>query len=151
MAKQDKQDNKPKTLKLQIPAGGANPSPPVGPALGQAGVNIMDFCKQFNDATKDLEKGLPIPVIITVNPKDRSFTFVTKKPPVTALLKKRTGVKKGSGMPNRDKIGTIGLADLEEVAKQKMSDLNTDDLGQAVKIVAGSAKSLGFIVEDKNL
>lgn len=144
MAKQEEA----KVVKLQIPAGQANPSPPVGPALGQAGVNIMEFCKAFNDKTKDLKPGLKVPVIITVNPKDRSFTFITKKPPAAVLIKEETGKAKGSATPNREKIGTITKEQLEKVATLKMDDLNTDDLNQAVKIIAGSAKSMGFIIEE---
>lgn len=137
-----------KVVKLQIPAGEANPSPPVGPALGQAGVNIMEFCKAFNDATKDIKKGMKVPVIISVNPKDRSFTFVLKQPPATALIKDATGIAKGSATPNRSKIGTITRAQLEQVATAKMPDLNANDIEAAVKVIAGSAKSMGFLIEE---
>ncbi len=133
-------------IKLQVKAGEANPSPPVGPALGQHGVNIMEFCKAFNAKTQDVEKGLPIPVIITVY-VDRSFTFVTKTPPASVLLKKAAGVAKGSGTPNTVKVGTVTRAQLEEIAKTKMEDLNAADLDAAVKIIAGSARSMGLDVE----
>ena len=133
-------------IKLQVPAGEANPSPPVGPALGQHGVNIMDFCKAFNAQTKDVEKGMPIPVIITVY-SDRSFTFVTKTPPAAVLLKKAAGIAKGSGTPNTDKVGKVTRAQLEEIANIKMQDLNAADLDAAVKIIAGSARSMGLEVE----
>lgn len=135
-------------IKLQIAAGAANPAPPVGPALGQHGVNIMDFCKQFNDKTKSLEKGMPIPVVITVF-EDRSFTFITKMPPMAALIKKAAGVAKGSGTPNKVKVGKITLAQVEEVAKQKLPDLNTKDVKQAMEMVKGTARSLGITVETK--
>jgi large subunit ribosomal protein L11 len=133
-------------IKLQVKAGEANPSPPVGPALGQHGVNIMEFCKAFNAKTQDVEKGLPIPVIITVY-VDRSFTFVTKTPPASVLLKKAAGLAKGSGTPNTVKVGTVTRAQLEEIAKTKMEDLNAADLDAAVKIIAGSARSMGLDVE----
>ena len=133
-------------IKLQVPAGQANPSPPVGPALGQHGVNIMEFCKAFNAQTQKLEQGLPIPVVITVY-ADRSFTFITKTPPAAVLLRKAVGIEKGSGTPNSEKVGTVTRAQLEEVAKAKMPDLNTDDLDAAVKIIAGSARSMGLNVE----
>ena len=133
-------------IKLQVPAGEANPSPPVGPALGQHGVNIMDFCKAFNAQTKDVEKGMPIPVIITVY-SDRSFIFVTKTPPAAVLLKKAAGIAKGSGTPNTDKVGKVTRAQLEEIANIKMQDLNAADLDAAVKIIAGSARSMGLEVE----
>jgi large subunit ribosomal protein L11 len=129
-----------------VKAGEANPSPPVGPALGQHGVNIMEFCKAFNAKTQDVEKGLPIPVIITVY-VDRSFTFVTKTPPASVLLKKAAGLAKGSGTPNTVKVGTVTRAQLEEIAKTKMEDLNAADLDAAVKIIAGSARSMGLDVE----
>ena len=132
-------------IKLQIPAGQANPSPPVGPALGQHGVNIMDFCKQFNDKTKD-KMGLIIPVVITVY-QDRSFSFITKTPPASVLIRKALGLDKGSGTPNTDKVGKITRAQLEDIAKIKMPDLNTDDMDQAVRIIAGSARSMGLEVE----
>ncbi len=133
-------------IKLQVKAGEANPSPPVGPALGQHGVNIMEFCKAFNAKTQDVEKGLPIPVIITVY-VDRSFTFVTKTPPASVLLKKAAGLAKGSGTPNTVKVGTVTRTQLEEIAKTKMEDLNAADLDAAVKIIAGSARSMGLDVE----
>jgi large subunit ribosomal protein L11 len=133
-------------IKLQVPAGEANPSPPVGPALGQHGVNIMEFCKAFNAQTQKLEKGLPIPVVITVY-NDRSFTFITKTPPASVLLKKALGLPKGSGTPNTDKVGKVTRAQLEEIATTKMPDLNAADMDAAVKIIAGSARSMGIDVE----
>ncbi len=133
-------------IKLQVKAGEANPSPPVGPALGQHGVNIMEFCKAFNAKTQDVEKGLPIPVIITVY-NDRSFTFVTKTPPASVLLRKTMGLEKGSGTPNTVKVGTVTRAQLEEIAKTKMEDLNAADIDAAVRIIAGSARSMGLDVE----
>ncbi len=133
-------------IKLQVKAGEANPSPPVGPALGQHGVNIMEFCKAFNAKTADVEKGLPIPVVISVY-GDRSFTFVTKTPPASVLLLKAMGVAKGSGAPNTVKIGTVTRAQLEEIATTKMQDLNAADMDAAVKIIAGSARSMGLDVE----
>ncbi|MDD5321780.1 MAG: 50S ribosomal protein L11 [Methylococcales bacterium] len=133
-------------IKLQVKAGEANPSPPVGPALGQRGVNIMEFCKAFNAKTQDVEKGLPLPVVITVY-SDRSFTFITKTPPASILLKKATGIKSGSSNPNTKKVGTVTLAQLEEIAKTKMEDLNAANLAAAVKTIAGSARSMGLNVE----
>ncbi|MEQ1558188.1 MAG: 50S ribosomal protein L11 [Methyloglobulus sp.] len=133
-------------IKLQVKAGEANPSPPVGPALGQRGVNIMEFCKAFNAKTQDVEKGLPLPVVITVY-SDRSFTFITKTPPATILLKKATGLKSGSSNPNTKKVGTVTVAQLEEIAKAKMEDLNAASLEAAVKTIAGSARSMGLNVE----
>ncbi|WP_019894832.1 50S ribosomal protein L11 [Hydrogenovibrio halophilus] len=133
-------------IKLQVPAGNANPSPPVGPALGQHGVNIMEFCKAFNAETQSVEKNLPVPVVITVY-SDRSFTFVTKTPPASILLKKAAGIKSGSGVPNLDKVGTVTRAQLEEIANTKMADLNANDLEAAVNIIAGSARSMGLVVE----
>ncbi len=133
-------------IKLQVPAGDAKPSPPVGPALGQHGVNIMNFCKTFNAETQDMEKGLPVPVVITVY-SDKSFTFVRKTPPASVLLKKAAGVDKGSSVPNRDKVGTVTRVQLEEIAKTKQPDLNAYDLDQAVKIIAGSARSMGIETE----
>jgi len=130
----------------QVPAGEANPSPPVGPALGQHGVNIMEFCKAFNSQTQKTEKGLPIPVVITVY-NDRSFTFITKTPPASVLLKKALGIPKGSGVPNKEKVGTVTRAQLEEIATAKMPDLNAADMDAAVKIIAGSARSMGIDVE----
>ncbi len=133
-------------VKLQVPAGGANPSPPVGPALGQQGVNIMEFCKAFNAETQNIEKGLPIPVIITVY-ADKSFTFVTKTPPASVLLKKATGVAKGSGRPNTEKVGKVTREQLEEIAKTKEPDLTAADLDAAVKTIAGTARSMGLVYE----
>jgi large subunit ribosomal protein L11 len=133
-------------IKLQVPAGEANPSPPVGPALGQHGVNIMEFCKTFNSQTQKTEKGLPIPVVITVY-NDRSFTFITKTPPASVLLKKALGIPKGSGVPNKEKVGKVTRAQLEEIATTKMPDLNAADMDGAVKIIAGSARSMGIDVE----
>ena len=133
-------------IKLQIPAGKANPSPPVGPALGQHGVNIMEFCKAFNAHTQNIEQGLPTPVVITVY-SDRSFTFVTKTPPAAVLLMKALGIPKGSGEPNSKKVGTVTRQQLEDIAKIKMPDLNAADLDAAVKTIAGSARSMGLNVE----
>ena len=133
-------------IKLQVKAGEANPSPPVGPALGQRGVNIMEFCKAFNAKTQDVEKGLPLPVVITVY-SDKSFTFITKTPPASILLKKATGIKSGSSNPNTKKVGTVTLSQLEEIAKTKMEDLNAANLEAAVKTIAGSARSMGLNVE----
>lgn len=133
-------------VKLQVKAGEANPSPPVGPALGQHGVNIMEFCKAFNARTQDIEKGLPIPVVITVY-SDRSFTFVTKTPPASVLLMKALGLSKGSGTPNTVKVGTVNRAELEEIAKTKQPDLTAADLDAAVRTIAGSARSMGLNVE----
>ena len=130
-------------IKLQVPAGDAKPSPPVGPALGQHGLNIMEFCKAFNAETADMEKGLPIPVVITVY-VDKSFSFIKKTPPASVLLKKAAGVAKGSGVPNREKVGTVTRAQLEEIAKIKEPDLNAYDLDKAVRIIAGSARSMGI-------
>ncbi len=130
-------------IKLQIPAAGANPAPPVGPALGQHGVNIMDFCKQFNEKTKSMEAGMTIPVVITVF-DDRSFTFVTKMPPVASLLKRAAGLAKASGEPNRNKVGKVTLQQAQEIAQQKMPDLNTRDVGAAVEMVKGTARSMGI-------
>ena len=132
-------------IKLQIPAGSANPAPPVGPALGQKGLNIQDFCKQFNDKTKDLEKGAPIPTVITAY-KDRSFDFVTKKPPVTFYLKKAAKIKKGCQTPGRSKLGKVSMKQVEEIAKEKLEDLNAYDVEQASKIILGSARSMGMEV-----
>ena len=133
-------------IKLQVKAGEANPSPPIGPALGQRGVNIMEFCKAFNARTQDVEKGLPLPVVITVY-SDKSFTFITKTPPATVLLKKALGLKSGSSKPNSNKVGTVTRAQLEEIAKAKMEDLNAADLEAAIRIIAGSARSMGLNVE----
>ncbi|MEZ5464854.1 MAG: 50S ribosomal protein L11 [Lysobacteraceae bacterium] len=134
-------------IKLQIKAGQANPSPPVGPALGQRGVNIMEFCKAFNAATQQLEAGLPIPTVITVY-SDRSFTFITKTPPASVLLKKLTGIPKGSSRPNTDKVGKVTRAQLEEIAKMKEPDLTAADLDAAVRTIAGSARSMGLVSEE---
>ncbi len=133
-------------IKLQVPAGGANPSPPVGPALGQHGVNIMEFCKAFNAATQEMEKGLPVPVVITVY-ADKSFTYIMKTPPASILLKKAAGIQKGSGVPHTDKVGKVTRAQLEEIAQAKMADLNAYDMDAAVKIIAGSARSMGIETE----
>src|SRR5918994_1629363 len=133
-------------VKLQVPAGAANPAPPIGPALGQQGVNIMEFCKQFNAQTQKLEKGLPIPVIITVY-SDRSFTFVMKTPPAAVLIRKAIGIEKGSGTPNTKKVGKISRKQIEEIAKAKMPDLTASDLDAAVRTIAGSARSMGVDVE----
>lgn len=133
-------------IKLQVKAGEANPSPPIGPALGQRGVNIMEFCKAFNAKTQDVEKGMPLPVVITVY-SDRSFTYITKTPPATFLLKKAVGLKSGSSNPNTKKIGTVTREQLEDIAKVKMEDLNAANLEGAVKTIAGSAKSMGLVVE----
>ncbi len=133
-------------IKLQIPAGQANPSPPVGPALGQHGVNIMEFCKAFNAHTQSVEPGLPIPVVITVY-SDRSFTFITKTPPAAVLLRKAAGIKKGSGEPNMNKVGKVTRAQLEEIATTKMPDLTAADMDAAVRTIAGSARSMGLEVE----
>lgn len=134
-----------RTLKLQIKAGAANPSPPVGPALGQAGVNIMEFCKQFNAATQSAG-GDVLPTIITVY-KDKSFTFITKQPPAAVLLKKAAGIASGSGTPNKDKVGTLSKEKLLEVARQKMPDLNANDEENAMKILAGTARQMGLEIE----
>jgi large subunit ribosomal protein L11 len=133
-------------VKLQVPAASANPSPPIGPALGQQGVNIMEFCKQFNAATQKLEKGLPIPVIITVY-SDRSFTFIMKTPPASVLIRKAIGIEKGSSTPNTSKVGKITRQQLEEIAKTKTPDLTAGDLEAAVRTIAGSARSMGVDVE----
>jgi large subunit ribosomal protein L11 len=129
-----------------VPAGAANPSPPIGPALGQQGVNIMEFCKQFNAQTQKMEKGLPIPTIITVY-SDRSFTFVMKTPPAAVLIRKAIGIEKGSGTPNTAKVGKISRKQLEEIAKVKQPDLTAADLDAAVRTIAGSARSMGVDVE----
>ena len=132
-------------IKLQVPAGIANPPPPIGPALGQRGVNIMQFCKSFNAATDSLEKGAPIPTTITVY-ADRSFSFVTKTPPASFLLKKAAKIKSGSGEPNKNKVGKITRSQLKEIAEVKMADLNANDIDQAIKIIEGSAHSMGLDV-----
>jgi large subunit ribosomal protein L11 len=133
-------------IKLQVPAQEANPSPPVGPALGQHGLNIMDFCKAFNAQTQEMEKGLPVPVIITVY-SDRSFTFVKKTTPASVLLRKAAGVDKGSSIPNRDKVGKVNRAQLEDIARTKEPDLTAADLDAAVRTIAGTARSMGIDVE----
>ena len=133
-------------IKLQVAAGSANPSPPVGPALGQHGVNIMEFCKAFNAKTDSLEKGMPVPVVITVF-NDRSFTFITKTPPAAVLLKKAAGIKSGSGVPNRDKVGKVNRAQLEEIANTKMEDISAADMDAAVRTIAGTARSMGIETE----
>ncbi|TGG90157.1 50S ribosomal protein L11 [Natronospirillum operosum] len=136
-------------IKLQVGAGKANPSPPVGPALGQHGVNIMEFCKAFNAETQNVEPGLPIPVVITVY-NDRSFTFVTKTPPAAILLKKAAGIKSGSARPNTEKVGTVNREQLEEIARTKDADLTAADLDAAVRTIAGTARSMGLNVEGVN-
>ena len=129
-------------IKLQVPAGAASPSPPVGPALGQVGVNIMDFCNAFNAETQSAEKGMPLPVVITVY-EDKSFTFVVKTPPAAVLIRKALGIEKGSGEPNREKVGKLTRAQLEDIAKLKEPDLNSNDIDAAVLIIAGTARSMG--------
>lgn len=133
-------------IKLQVKAGQANPSPPVGPALGQHGVNIMEFCKAFNAQTQSMEPGMPVPVVITVY-ADRSFTFITKTPPASILLKKAVGLKSGSSRPNTEKVGTVTRAQLEEIATIKMADLTAADMDAAVRTIAGSARRMGLVVE----
>jgi large subunit ribosomal protein L11 len=132
-------------IKLQVPAGKANPSPPIGPALGQRGLNIMEFCKQFNAATQQLEPGMPIPVVITAY-SDRSFTFVTKTPPASYFLRKAAGIEKGSPTPGRGTVGKVTTAQLRKIAEQKMPDLNANDLDAAVEMIRGSARSMGLEV-----
>ena len=134
-------------IKLQVPAGQANPSPPIGPALGQRGLNIMEFCKAFNAASQQMEQGMPIPVIITAY-SDRSFTFEMKTPPASFFLKKAAKIKSGSKAPGRDSAGTVTMAQCREIAEQKMKDLNANDLDQATKIIAGSARSMGLQVTE---
>jgi large subunit ribosomal protein L11 len=133
-------------IKLQVAAGSANPSPPVGPALGQRGVNIMEFCKQFNARTQSVEKGLPLPVLITVY-SDKSFTFVIKTPPASILLKKAAGIETGSKEPNKNKVGKVTRKQVEEIARTKMPDLNAFELESAMRSIAGSARSMGIEVE----
>ena len=133
-------------IKLQVPAGQANPSPPVGPALGQHGLNIMEFCKAFNAETQGMEQGMPVPVIITVF-ADKSFSFIKKTPPASILLKKAAGIKSGSGRPHMDKVGKVTRAQLEEIATIKMADLSAHDMDNAVRIIAGSARSMGIDTE----
>ncbi|MDH5488363.1 MAG: 50S ribosomal protein L11 [Rhodospirillaceae bacterium] len=132
-------------VKLQVPAGAANPSPPIGPALGQAGLNIMEFCKAFNAQTQQLEQGMPIPVVITAY-QDASFDFVTKTPPASFFLKKAAKIKKGSGLTGRETVGTVTFAQCREIAEQKMADLNAHDLDAAAEMIAGSAVSMGLEV-----
>lgn len=132
-------------VKIQIPGGQANPAPPIGPALGQHGVNIMDFCKSFNEKTKDTP-GLIVPVVVTIY-QDRSFTYIVKTPPAAVLLKKAAGLAKASGRPNKDKVATVKRADLEKIARTKMVDLNAADLDAAVSMIAGTARSMGILVE----
>ncbi|MCK5360170.1 MAG: 50S ribosomal protein L11 [Gammaproteobacteria bacterium] len=134
-------------IKLQVPAGKANPSPPVGPALGQHGLNIMEFCKAFNAETQDMEQGMPVPVIITVF-SDKTFSFIRKTPPASILLKKAAGIKSGSGRPHLDKVGKVTRAQLEEIATIKMADLSANDMDNAVRIIAGSARSMGIETEE---
>ena len=133
-------------IKLQVPAGGANPSPPVGPALGQHGLNIMDFCNAFNEKTKEMEKGLKVPVEITVY-EDRTFTFITKSPPAAVLLKKAAKIEKASGEPNRMKVARISIDQVKEIAEMKKADLNSNDVDAAIKIIAGTARSMGIEVK----
>jgi len=133
-------------IKLQVPAGKANPSPPIGPALGQRGLNIMEFCKAFNAQTQGIEPGMPIPVVITAF-ADKSFTFVMKTPPATYLIKKAAGIKTGSKTPHTDKVGKLSRAQAEEIAKTKMADLTAADMEAAVRTIAGSARSMGITVE----
>ena len=133
-------------IKLQVPAGAANPSPPIGPALGQRGLNIMEFCKAFNAATQKMEPGLPIPVIITAY-SDRTFTFIMKTPPASILLKKAVGIESGSKRPNTEKVGKVSRKQLEEIAKTKMPDLTAADMDAAVRTIAGSARSMGLVPE----
>lgn len=144
---QDQKKDEKQIIKVQIMAGKANPAPPIGPALGQHGVNIMDFCNQFNEQTKD-QGNVLLPVVITVNP-DRSFTFVVKTPPASELLRKAAGIEKGSGEPKKDKVGKVTEDQVREIAEQKMPDLNTNDIEQAMKIVKGTAKNMGIDVVKK--
>lgn len=134
-------------IKLQVPAGQANPSPPVGPALGQHGLNIMEFCKAFNAETQGIEQGMPVPVIITVF-SDKTFSFIRKTPPASVLLKKAAGIKSGSDRPHMNKVGKVSRAQLEEIATAKMADLNAHDMDNAVRIIAGSARSMGIETEE---
>lgn len=134
-------------VKLQVPAGKANPAPPIGPALGQHGVNIMEFCKQFNAKTAQMGDGMNIPVVITIY-SDRSFTFITKTPPAADLIKKAIGLAKGSAKPNRDKVGTVTRKQIKEIAEAKLPDLNCTDINSAMRTIEGSAKSLGLNIVD---
>ena len=133
-------------VKLQVPAGQANPSPPIGPALGQAGLNIMEFCKAFNAETQSMEPGMPIPVVITAY-QDRTFSFITKTPPASVFLKKAAKVNKGSGVPNKNKVGKVTMTQVREIAELKMKDLNAHDIDAAAQMIAGSARSMGIDVE----
>ncbi len=146
MAKKTSSKNISSYIKLQVPAGQANPSPPVGPALGQHGLNIMEFCNAFNAQTQNMEQALPVPVIITVY-TDKSFSFITKTPPASYLLKKAAGIESGSGVPNKDKVGKVTRAQLEEIAKAKEPDLTATDLDAAVLTIAGTARSMGIETE----
>jgi large subunit ribosomal protein L11 len=134
------------TVKLQIPAGGATPAPPVGPALGQHGVNIMEFCKAFNAETKNLS-GLIVPAVVTIY-NDRTFSYILKSPPAAVLLKQAAGIAKGSPVPNREKVGTVTRAQIKEIAQRKMKDLNTENIEQSMKIIEGTARGMGIVVED---
>jgi large subunit ribosomal protein L11 len=134
------------TVKLQIPAGGATPAPPVGPALGQHGVNIMEFCKAFNAETKNLS-GLVVPAVVTIY-NDRTFSYILKSPPAAVLLKQAAGIAKGSPVPNREKVGKVTKAQIKEIAQRKMKDLNTDSIEQSMKIIEGTARGMGIVVED---
>ena len=134
-------------VKLQVPAGAANPSPPIGPALGQRGLNIMEFCKAFNAQTQGLEPGMPIPVVITAY-ADRSFTFITKTPPVSYFLKKAAGIEKGAKEPGKEPVGKVTMAQVREIAEQKMKDLNANDIEAAMKMIEGSARSMGLAVTE---
>ncbi len=135
-------------IKLQVPAGSANPSPPIGPALGQRGLNIMEFCKQFNAKTQGLEKGMPIPVVITAF-SDRSFTFITKQPPNLYFIKKAAKIEKGANTPGTQTVGTITMAQVHEIAQKKMADLNANDIEHAAQMIIGSARSMGITVVEK--
>ena len=132
-------------IKLQVPAGKANPSPPIGPALGQRGLNIMEFCKAFNAATQKMEPGIPVPVVITAY-EDKSFTFITKTPPAAVLIKKACNIEKGSGVPNKDKVATISKEDVRKIAETKMRDLNAASIEAAMSMIAGTARSMGVVV-----
>ncbi len=136
------------TIKLQVPAGSANPSPPIGPALGQRGLNIMEFCKQFNAKTQGMEKGMPIPVVITAF-SDRSFTFITKQPPNSYFIKKAAKIEKGAHAPGTETVGTITMAQIREIAAKKMADLNANDVEAASQMIIGSARSMGITVVEK--
>lgn len=146
MAMDDKIQSKVTIVKLQVPAGQASPSPPVGPALGQHGLNIMDFCKAFNAQTKELEPGVPVPVVVSIN-KDKSFTFVRKTPPAAVLLRQAAGISKGSPTPNTEKVGTVTLAQLEDIVRIKEVDMTAANMDAAVRTIAGTAMSMGILVE----